>query len=336
MQTAMLSSRLREDGLAVSVVATNAPYWPSCIGRLRGVRALFRLVPYLGALWRLAGRSEVVHLMANSGWSWHLYSVPAIWICRLRGVPVIVNYRGGEAASFMAAAARWVLPTLKRATLLVVPSGFLHQVFQRFGIRAEVIPNAVDLSLFHSGARAPEPVVIVTRNLEPIYDLATALRALARVRREIESVRLVIAGTGPEHSALVSLAKSLGIDDVVEFTGRLDRDELAARLRSSWVCLNPSVVDNMPNSLLEAMASEVPIVSTCVGGVPFIVDDGVNGLLVPPRDDEAMAMAIIRVIKDAELADRLRESGRVAVQAYTWHAVGPLWLRAYRRVAAVV
>lgn len=333
MQTAMLAERLRNEGLVVLALATNAPYRPSFIGRWRGIRALFRLVPYLGALWRLAGRSQLVHLMANSGWSWHLYAAPAIWICRLRGVPVIVNYRGGEAASFLAAAGHWVLPTLARASLLVVPSGFLREVFDRHGVRAEVIPNVVDLSLFRSGARSATPLVIVTRNLEPIYDIATALRAMARVRREVAAARIVVAGTGPQQAELQALARSLGIDDAVEFTGRLDREELAARLRSSWVCLNPSLVDNMPNSLLEAMASEVPIVSTRVGGVPYIVEDGMSALLVPPCDDDAMARAIVRLIREPELADRLRHAGRTGVAACTWQVVGPQWLRTYRRLA---
>ena len=333
MQTALLHQKLQEEGLAVSVVATNAPYWPRWMGRVRGLRACCRLLPFVAALWRLAGRSQVLHVMANSGWSWHLYSVPAIWIGWFRRVPVIVNYRGGEAASFLAAASRWVLPSLQRAQLLVVPSGFLHEVFARFGMGAEVIPNAVDLSMFHAGPRSAVPVVIVTRNLEPIYDVATALRAIAQVQRQVQSVRIVVAGSGPQHTELRLLAKSLGIADAVEFTGRLGREELAARLRSSWVCLNPSVVDNMPNSLLEAMASEVPIVSTCVGGVPFMVEDGVTALLVPPRDVDAMARAIVRLVSDPQLAERLRRAGRVKVAAYTWQVVGPQWLRTYRRFA---
>ena len=333
MQTALLHRKLQEDGLAVSVVATNAPYWPRWVGSVRGLRAVFRLLPYLWALWRLAGRSQLLHVMANSGWSWHLVSVPAIWIGWLRRVPVIVNYRGGEAASFLAAAARWVLPSLRRAQLLVVPSGFLHEVFARFGQRAEIIPNAVDLSMFHAGVRSAHPVVIVTRNLEPIYDVATALRAVAQVRREVAALRLVIAGSGPQQAELALLARSLGIDEAVEFTGRLGREELAARLRSSWVCLNSSVVDNMPNSLLEAMASEVPIVSTRVGGVPFMVEDGVTALLVPPRDVDAMARAIARLLSDRPLAQSLCQAGRAKVADCTWQVVGPQWLRTYDRFA---
>jgi glycosyltransferase involved in cell wall biosynthesis len=334
LQTAQLLGRLRAEGIDAQLVATNAPYRPAWMSSVTGVRALFRLIPYLGRLWRLAGKADVLHVMANSGWSWHLFAAPAVWVARLRGVPVIVNYRGGEADAFLARSARWVLPTLKRAQLLVVPSGFLRDVFGRHGFPSRVIPNVVDLSLFRPGPRAAQPVIMVSRNLEAIYGLDTALRAMALVLREIPSARLVVAGSGPQRHDLQELAESLGISRAVEFTGRLDRQVLANRLGASWVCLNSSLVDNMPNSLLEAMACCVPIVSTRVGGVPYIVDNGRTGLLVPPADAVAMGAAIVRLIQDPALAQRLTSAARASVDAYTWEAVGPQWFDAYREVSA--
>ena len=84
----------------------------------------------------------------------------------------------------------------------------------------------------------------------------------------------------------------------MHFCGTLDRDEMAALYRSASVVINPSRVDNMPNSVLEAMASGVPVVSTNVGGVPFILREDVTGLLVPRADPEAMAAAVLRVLGD--------------------------------------
>ena len=106
-QTRQLARLLEAEGCSVTVVRTNAPYRPAWIGRVRGVRALFRLVPYIISLWRaMRGQSDLAHVMANSGWAWHLFAAPAIRIAALRGVPVVVNYRGGEAAPFLAAGAR--------------------------------------------------------------------------------------------------------------------------------------------------------------------------------------------------------------------------------------
>jgi hypothetical protein len=93
-QTRQLAELLRSAQADVSLVQSNAPYRPAWAGRVPVLRALFRLVPYLLRLWRAAGRSDVLHVMANSGWSWHLFAAPAIWVARWRQVPVVVNYRG--------------------------------------------------------------------------------------------------------------------------------------------------------------------------------------------------------------------------------------------------
>ena len=116
------------------------------------------------------------------------------------------------------------------------------------------------------------------------------------------------AGSGPEKRALEALAATLGVAAAVTFTGRLEREAVAALYRDADVALNPSTVDNMPNSLLEALASGVPIVSTNVGGVPHIVQDGTTALLVPPRDPEAMARAALRLLENPELSELHRHA----------------------------
>ena len=115
------------------------------------------------------------------------------------------------------------------------------------------------------------------------------------------------------------------------FTGRLDRDAMAALYREADIMLNPSLADNMPNSVLESMASGVPVVSTDVGGVPYMVQDGVTALLVPPAKPEAMAAACLRLLGDAELWARLQQAGLAEVQRYTWGQVAPLLAAHYRQ-----
>ena len=331
MQTLQLVELLRAEHAQVVLVPTNPPYRPAWVERWRGARAVFRLLPYLLALWRAAGRIDVMHVMANSGWSWHLFAAPAVWIACARRVPVVVNYRGGEAAAFLQRSARSVRTTLRGAARLVVPSEFLREVFGQHQLQTEVVPNIVDPSRFRPGTGAQGARLIVARNLELIYDNATALKAFAQVQREFPDARLVLAGSGPEEGALRRLAAELGITDEVEFAGRLDRDSLAARLRECSVSLNPSLVDNMPNSVLEALASGVPVVSTNVGGVPYIVNDGVTALLVPPGDPSAMAAAVLRLLRDPALADRLRSAGLASVRHCFWPEVGPRWGDVYRQ-----
>ncbi|MDX1734143.1 MAG: glycosyltransferase family 4 protein [Halioglobus sp.] len=337
MQTLQLQRLLAGEGVRVELVQTNAPYRPRMIGRVRGVRALFRLLPYLVQLWRLAGRVDVVHLMANSGWSWQLFAAPAIWIARLRGTPVVVNYRGGEAREYLARSLRWVKPTLDRCSSLVVPSGFLREVFAEFGVSARVVPNIIDLEAFRPAerdSRGDTFNLVVTRNLEAIYGLDTAIRSLAIARQRQPQLRLHIAGSGPQLGQLQALARSEGVEEAVFFLGRLERGAVIDLYAAADAMLNPTRVDNMPNSVLEALACGLPVISTRVGGVPFILEHGRNALLVPPDDPQAMADAVEALVRDRDLRQRLREEGRREVEQYSWERVGPQWLDLYRRLEA--
>lgn len=337
-QTRQLAELLRGEGAEVEVVQVNAPYRPAWVGRLRGLRALVRLLPYLVALWRACGRAKLVHVMANSGWSWHLFAAPAVWIGALRGVPVVVNYRGGEAGSFLARAATWVRPTMRRAAALVLPSGFLLEVFARHGMAGRIVPNIVDLVRFHPDpertARAQAPHLVVTRNLEPIYGIDTVLQTFATVRARYPDARLSVAGGGPQEAALRALAERLGIAAAVHFTGRLDLEEMAALYRDADLMLNASIVDNMPNAILEALASGVPVVSSRVGGVPYMVEHGRTALLVTAEADktlaEALADAALGVLGDPALRARLVAAGLEDVARYRWEAVRDQWAAVYR------
>lgn len=329
-QTRQLAELLDAEGAEVAMVQVNAPYRPRWAGRIRGLRALFRLLPYLAALWREAGRTDLAHVMANSGWSWHLFAAPAIWIAWLRGVPALVNYRGGEAGAFLERSAPLVRWSVRRSAGLLFPSGFLQEVFSRHGMPGRVVPNIVDLQRFRPAGRAEGGwQLMVARNLEPIYGIDTAIRAFARVLSRHPDATLAIAGSGPQEGELRSLAEREGVAAAVRFTGQLDRDQMAALYRESHLMLNPSRVDNMPNSVLEALASGLPVVSTEVGGVPFIVEHGRTAMLVPPDDPAAMAAATLEIMSDDSLRDRLVRDGMDDVRRYAWPQVREILIEAY-------
>ena len=330
-QTRQLAQLLRQAGAQVEVVQVNAPYQPRWLGSIKGLRALFRLVPYLLHLWRAAGKAELLHIMANSGWSWHLFAAPAIWIGNLRGKAVVVNYRGGEADVFLEKSLTWVRLSLRHADVLLVPSGFLEQVFAKYGYTSRIVPNIIDLTRFTPATPAVQhPHIVVARNLEPIYDNATALRAFAIVWQQVPTARMTIAGSGPERQTLAQLAHSLGIADAVTFSGRLENEHMAALYHSAQIVVNPSLADNMPISVLEALASGVPVVSTDVGGVPYLVTHEKTALLVPAQNPDAMAQALLRLLEDAPLRQRLSEAGLALAQQFSWPNVREALFDAYR------
>jgi glycosyltransferase involved in cell wall biosynthesis len=336
-QTAQLAKLLAAEGCEVRLVQTNRPCPVAWIERIRGLRAVVRLVPYACRLWRVMARADIAHVMANSGWAWHLFAAPAVWIAKLRGVPAVVNYRGGNAAAFLQRENRLVRPTISRAAAVIVPSGFLQTVFARHAIATGVVRNVVNLEAFvPPAARPPHPHLVITRNLEEIYDIGTAIRAFAKVRKDHAEARMTIAGSGPERPRLEALAAEEGVLADVRFTGRLDISALPALYQSASVLVNPSRIDNAPNSLLEALASGVPIVSTNVGGVPYMVENERTALLVPPGDAAAMAGAICRVLDEPGLAESLALAGRACIAAHAWEQVRPALLETYARACMPV
>lgn len=337
-QCEQLVRLLRVEGLEVELVQSNAPYWPRWLARVPVLRAGMRLLPYLVHLWAAAGRVQVMHILANSGWAWHLFVMPAVVTARLRATAVIVNYHGGSADAFLAHAPAYVPRMLARVSLRVMPSAFLQRVFSSHGLRAEVIPNSIDLSRFKPApvrVFGQAPHLVVTRNLEPIYDIATAIRAFSRIRASFPQARLTIAGSGPERARLLALVADLGLQACVRLAGRIDNADMPELYAAADCLINPSTVDNMPVSILEAFASGVPVVSTCAGGIPDMLAHGVSGLLVPVGDDGAMAQQVLSVLRNPALASRLRQAGLAEAEKYGWTRVRTQWLAAYRRAAAL-
>jgi glycosyltransferase involved in cell wall biosynthesis len=296
-QTRQLARLLNAEGMHVELLETNAPYKPAWIERIWGLRALFRLIPYLRILWKTAGEVELFHVMANSGWSWHLFAAPAIWIGWMRGVPVVLNYRGGEIEEFFQKSFHWVRPSLNRVSVIIVPSGYTADVLRRRGFDVRIVKNIIDMRRFayREGERQVRqqmtggPHLLVTRNLEPIYDIPTALRVLQQVSRTFPQARLTVCGSGPDRSSLMRLADELGISDAVTFTGNIDNLAIAALYRSADIMLNTSLADNMPVSVLEALACGVPVVSTMLAVSRTWVSDSMRSRQRRPKRRLAVA-----------------------------------------------
>ncbi len=335
-QCQQLIQLLTAEGMDVKFVRTNSPYQPAWVEKVPVVRSFFRLLPYLASLWRITAKVDVVHLLANSGWAWHLFSTPVILIGRLRGTPVIVNYRGGNADTFFAAAPKYVLSMLAGVSTRVTPSVFLQRVFAKHGLGAVVIPNIIDLSRF--SLRAPRafgnaPHIIVTRNLEPIYDIPTAIRAFTLVKKTLTGATMTVAGSGPELANLRALVLSLGVADSVKFSGRIDNASIPDLYASADCMINSSTVDNMPISILEAFASGVPVISTDAGGIPDLVEKNVTGLLTPIGNAEEIAREVLRVLQDASLTVNVTQAAFAEVQKYAWPEVRTRWIAAYMDAA---
>jgi glycosyltransferase involved in cell wall biosynthesis len=262
----------------------------------------------------------------------------AWWLKRRAAIPYLVLLRGGDVPGFMPAELalyhRLALPVIRRiwrdAAAVVANSHGLKRTAAAglAGFEIRVIPNGVDTNHFSPGpAGAPrEPrQILFSGRLSLQKDLATLLRALALLSNP-PPYELALAGDGPERPCLERLARDLGLDRVVRFLGWTPRAELPARYRTADLFVMPSRDEGMPNSVLEAMASGLPVVATAVPGNEELVLPGVNGVLVPPGDPERLAAALERLLADPDLRRRMGAESRAMAIQRDWDRVAAAYL----------
>lgn len=338
---AIQARRLRDafgkvSGLEVSFVPID-PLLSGLLVRLqqvRWVRTVVTEIAYLGSLLRRIPRVDVVHAFSASYFSFLLAPAPAILLARLMGKKVVVNYRSGEAEDHLAHWGWHARPLLRLAHAIVTPSEYLVGIFAAHGLKAESIENFVDLDTIPFRTRErPAPRFLANRNFEPLYNVACVVRAFALVQQEFPTATLTLVGTGSGRAELDGLVDELGLRGV-RFAGAVAPEEMARLYGEADLYLNAPDIDNMPNSIIEAFAAGLPVVSTAAGGIPFIVTDGVDGLLVPVGDSAALAAGALRVLREPGLAARLTGAARArAAATYSWDAVRARWLALYRRLA---
>ncbi len=319
-QTEQLCQFLQSEGLNVTVVQVNPAYSPQWVGKIPMFRAFIRLIQYRAKLKEDLAGVDVVHIMANSGWSWHLYASPAIRIARSMNKRIVLNYRGGYAGEFFAKSWTTVKKSLDLVDEIVVPSDFLQEVFEQYGKSAKVIPNVLNEQRFNMRERTAQlkPTIIVTRNLESIYDVETAIRVFANIKAELPEAELKVAGTGPELNQLQQLCESLNIVASVSFVGRLTPNQIASLYKSADLMLNTSLVDNSPNSIIEALACGTPVVSTNVGGIPKLVTHDLDALLSEPKDVDALTQSSLSILNSKDKRDLLKKNGLATIAKFSW------------------
>ena len=299
---------------------------------IKYLRTLVTQLTYWPLLLRELRHADVVHVFSASYFSFLLAPLPAVVVAKLYGKPVVMNYRSGEAPDHLrrSAIARATLRWVERNA---VPSRFLQEVFARFSIDAEIIPNIVDVDRFAFRRRAPlQPKLLSTRNFEPLYNVACTLRAFQRVQRTHPDATLTLVGSGSQEAALRSMTAELGLRNVV-FAGRVAPSDIWRHYADADIYVQTPEIDNMPASVLEAYASGCAVVATNAGGVPAILTDETHGLLVPCNEPDATAAAILRLLRDQDLAERLTLNAREACEKYQWTAVRARWVALYRLLA---
>lgn len=334
-QAALLCDWLnRQSGVKASFVPHN-PRLPGVLRRLQQIKYVRTIVTsfwYWALLLIHVRRCDVVHAFSASYYSYLFSAMPALLVAKLHRKKSVLNYHSGEAEDHLK---NWPLtarPTMKWASLIVVQSGYLKDVFARFGLDAIVIPSSVNLERFHFRQRNPlRPVFLSNRLHEPLYNVACIIRAFAVIQQSRTDARLLIAGDGTERNTLEQLAAELELHGV-EFIGRVDYTRMPAVYDAADIYLNSPNLDNFPNSIMESFAAGLPVVTTDAGGIPYLVSHEKTGLLVGIEDHAAMAENALRLLDDQELADRITRQAFEECDKYSAVTERRRWMEIYKQL----
>ncbi|HEY9517490.1 MAG TPA: glycosyltransferase, partial [Gemmatimonadaceae bacterium] len=215
------------------------------------------------------------------------------------------------------------------AAAVAAPSRYLIEHVRHLRDDVRLLPNALDLADYPFRERVcPEPKLIWLRAFHSIYNPPLAPAVLARVAAEYPDARLVMVGSDKGDGSLQetrAAVERLGLGDKVTMPGGVPKSEVPNRLQTGDIFLNTTNVDNTPVSVLEAMACGLCVVSTSVGGMPYLLEDGVDALLVPPDDPAAMAGAVSRILTEPGLASSLSHAARNTVEAFDWQPILAQW-----------
>ena len=264
------------------------------------------------------------------------YGYPCGWAVleasRAIGVPNVVSIQGGDGhwvGSCCETHRLAMVRVLNHAgAVLIGCQSFAQEVVDRLHIdpaRFTIVPGAVDVARFTPGARPPGgvPILLYHGRVDARKGVLDMLDALAPLAAEGVPFELLISGIGPTYDATAARIAELGLGGQARMTGYVDYEDVPAVYRQADIFVSPTYAEGFSNTILEAMASRLAVVSCRSVGVVDCIRDGENGLLTDPGDVPALTAALQRVLTDAALRGRLADAALAECRrVYSWSAVG--------------
>lgn len=305
-QVEILQRKLRSEGHTADIFSTKGS-------------AFWRLGLFCRLL-RVAKSYDVLHIHCCSGWGF-LPAVVGVTIGRHLGKRVVLTYHGGGGEKFFAKHTCLMKHYLLRTDANIVLSGFLANIFDKHHLPYTIIPNIIELDDSHYRQHdVLLPHFICTRAHEPLYNIPCILRAFGKVQSVLSEATLTLVGDGSEHEKLIQLSQDLNLKNIT-FTGRVDNSAIYEYLDQADFMLSAPTVDNMPVSILEGMNAGLLVISSNVGGVPYMVEDGKTGYLFPSDDSDTLADLMLQAVQHPEESLSIIRNAHQAVNAYRWENI---------------
>ncbi|PID67960.1 MAG: glycosyl transferase family 1 [Flavobacteriia bacterium] len=258
------------------------------------------------------------------------YAYVTSQIARLIHKPYITILHGGNLPQRLDQKPRLSQAIFKHALTNVAPSGYMKYEFESRGYSTTLIPNVLDLKMFKYKSRADlQPRLLWVRAFAQFYHPTMAVRVLHKLKETYPKAELCMVGPKKDKSweETHALVKTLDLEKSVTFTGVMKLEDWIKLSEDYDVFINTTTIDNTPLSVMEAMALGLPVVSTNVGGLPYLVEDGLEAFLVDSGDVEAMVKAVKRLLSSSELVTSLTDKAKHKVDQFDWSVVRQQWFK---------
>jgi glycosyltransferase involved in cell wall biosynthesis len=272
-----------------------------------------------------------------------------------KNIPLIVTYHGDPEKNMggiiykigVSLYAKYILDkVLSRADVIISPSEYYideSRFLGKYKDKIVVIPNGINIDEFDIGYPKEEcrkklglpfdgNTILFVGTLSLFKGPDVLLKAMPKVIKNIPTAKLVFVGSGPMKEGLEMQSKKLGVERHVKFTGFVEESLKPLYYRATDIFVLPSIMNTESFGIvnLEAMACGVSIVASKIGGIPDVVKDMENGLLVPPKDSNALADAIIYLLENENVRERMGKNGREKVEDYSWKRIAEMTETVYR------
>jgi glycosyltransferase involved in cell wall biosynthesis len=290
-----------------------------------------RLLRPIDMLWTVWSKRQSYSLALIDVFSGRAFLWAETTACLLRSLEksYVLILRGGNLPAFSTQHPKRVQSLLKSAVCVTTPSSYLIDHMSTFRKDLRLLPNPIDLTNCEFVPRHQLiPELVWLRAFHNIYNPGLAAQTIALLKGQYPNIRLTMVGPDKGDGSLADfqqLVESLHVKDDISVMGGVSKLDVPYWLNRGDIFINTTNHDNTPVSVIEAMACGLCVVSTDVGGIPYLLDHEHNALLVPPNDPHAMAAAVRRVLTEPDLAERLSRNARAKAEQYDWSVVLPQW-----------
>lgn len=291
------------------------------------LNSIFRLMDMLSSIWRYQKKIDVV-LIDTYSTSAFYYAWASGRLCKLLGIKYIPVLRGGNLPDRIKQSPGLSKQIFANSYTNIAVSGYLQKHMQQAGYKSEIVENNILISNYTFKLRSKlSPKLIWVRAFHATYNPQMAIKLVVKLKDIYPDVQLTMVGPDLDGSMqhCKELCNKLGVEQQVSFTGKLSKQEWTTLAAASDIFINTTNFDNLPVSVIEAMALGLPVITTNVGGIPYLIENGKTGLLVNANDTDEMSRAVQQLINDEQLAEQLSQTGRQKAEQFDWNIIKNKW-----------